>query len=94
MEEKKFNTLYSISYWDQDNWLRWKTLAIPTKQKSQWEILKVHLAGVAPIKKEEQGDFVWDTNRGDYTMKYRYNLLQKHHRQHDWNLWKTAWKTE
>jgi len=48
----KFNTLYSISDWDQNNWVRWKTLATPPRPKSKWETLKVHLAGAMPINKK------------------------------------------
>lgn len=94
MEEQSFNTLYSISDWDQDNWVRWKKLAIPPRIKIKWEILKVHLAGAVPINIEEQDDFVWDPNGGDYTVKSRYNLPQKLHNQNDWSLWKAAWNLE
>lgn len=94
MEEKRINTLYSISEWDQENWLRWKTPTIPTRLKSQWEKLKTHFSGAAPINREEQDDFIWEPNGGEYTVKSGYNLLQEHQSQQDWSLWKAAWKTE
>lgn len=94
MEEQIFNTLYSILDWDQNNKVRWKNLATPPRLKSKWEILKVHLARVVPINIEEQDDFVWDPNGGDYIVKSGYNLLQKLHNQNDWSLWKAAWNSE
>ena len=94
MEEQSFNTLYSISDWDQNKQVRWKKLATPPRVKIKWEILKVHLARAAPVNKGEQDDFVWDPNGGDYTVKLRYNLLQKLHNQNDWSLRKVAWKSQ
>ena len=86
MEEQRFNTLYSILNWDQNNWVRCKKLATPPRLKSKWKILKFHLAGVAPINKEKHYDSFWDQNGGDYTVKSGYNLLQKRHNQNDWSL--------
>jgi len=94
MEERRINTLYSISQWDQDNWLGWKIPTIPKRLKSQWEKLKSHLSGAAPINREDQDDFVWDPNGGEYMVKSMYNLLQEHQNQQDWSLWKATWKTE
>lgn len=78
MEEKNLNTLYSISEWDQNTWIRWRVLALPPRLKSQWEALKIRLVGVVPINKDDQDEFVWDPNGGNYTLKLGYNYLQNH----------------
>ena len=75
MEEKNLNTLYSISQWDQNIWLKWKMPTIPQRLKRQWEALKILLAGVAPINKQEQDEYFWGTIGGNYTVKSGYNHL-------------------
>ena len=83
MEERRINALYSISEWDHNNWLEWKIPTIPKNLKGQWEKLKSHLTGVAPINREEHDDFVWDPNGREYTVKSWYNVLQEKQNQQD-----------
>lgn len=94
MAERGLNSLHSISAWDQNIWLEWKIPLIPSNLKGQWEKLKLQLAGAAPIKNEEEDDFVWDSSGGDYIVKTGYKILQDQQNQQEWSLWKVIWKTE
>lgn len=94
MEEKHLNTLYSISEWEQNTWIKWRVSVLPPRLKSQWEDLKILLVGAAPINKEDQDGFVWDLSEENYTSKSGYNYLQNYNNHNDWNLWKATWKNE
>lgn len=65
-----------------------------SKNVIKWEKLKSHLSGEALINREDQDDFVWDPNGGEYTVKSWHNILQGQKNQQHWSLWKVTWKTE
>lgn len=88
MVERGLDFSYSISAWDQNNWLEWKIPLIPKHLKGQWEKLKLHLTGATPISSEEEDEFMWDPSGGDYIVKTRYKVLQDQQNQQEWSLWK------
>lgn len=69
MAERGFNTLHSVSAWDQQPWHEWKIPTIPLNLKGHWEKLKHDLKGAVPINIEEEDNYVWDPNGGRYTAK-------------------------
>lgn len=61
MKGKGFNTLHSISLWNQKEWQEWK---IPANFEGKWNKIRQHLKGVAPIHYDEENNYLWDPSNG------------------------------
>ena len=94
MRGKGFNTLHSISLWNQKEWKEWKRPAIRANMEGQWNKLKQHLKGASPIHRDEEDNYLWDPSNGQYTVKTGYKILQDQTNQQEWEPWKIAWKSE
>eukprot|EP00253_Pinus_taeda_P015965 PITA_15965 len=94
METKNLNSLYDISTWEHNSWKDWKSLSPPTNLRDLWAELKISLSGSAPVNKSTEDRFVWDPNRGKYTVKEGYKLLQNAIVTNNWALHKVVWKSE
>jgi len=94
MKGKGFNTLHSISLWNQKEWQEWKIPAIPANLDGQWNKIRQHLKGSTPIHFDEEYNYLCDPINGQYTVKNGYKILQDQTNQQDWDAWKIAWKSE
>jgi len=77
LKENGYNTIHSISLWNQKQWQEWKIPAIPVNLEGQWKKIKQHLKGAAPTHYDEEDNYLWDPNNGQYTVKSGYNILQE-----------------
>jgi len=93
MKDKGFNTLHSISLWNQKEWQDWKRLAISTDLEGKWSKIRQLLKGLMPIHFDEEDAYFWDLSGGHYTVRSRYKILQEQPNQQDWDSWKIAWKS-
>lgn len=94
MEDRKITTLYDISAWNQNRWSEWKELHLPQDLKDLWLNLKSSLSGLAPINKEKDDRYIWDTCGGSFSVKEGYKSLQNINPTANWNLHTAIWKSE
>lgn len=69
MKGKGFNTLHSISLWNQKEQQDWKISAIPADLEGKWSKIRQLLKGAAPIHHDEEDDYLWDPSNGHYTVR-------------------------
>eukprot|EP00253_Pinus_taeda_P022784 PITA_22784 len=94
MEDRRITTLYDISSWNQNRWRDWKQLHLPQDLKELWHNLKTSLSGLAPINKEKEDRYIWDTCGGPFSVREGYKSLQNRNPTATWNLHTATWKTE
>eukprot|EP00253_Pinus_taeda_P016021 PITA_16021 len=94
MEQANQRTLFDISQWNQNEWKGWKSLALPPNLEKSWADLKVSLSGFAPTSRTIEDKFIWDPNRGAYTVKDGYKTLQNSSSANNWPLHKVVWRIE
>jgi len=75
MKDKGFNTLHSISLWDQKEWQDWKILAILIDLEGQWSKIRQLLKEAALIHFDEEDAYLWDPSGGHYTVRTGYKIL-------------------
>ena len=69
---KGFNTLHTISSWNQKEW---KIPAIPANLEGQWNQIRKLLKGATPIHYDEEDNYLWDPSNGQYIVKTGYKIL-------------------
>eukprot|EP00253_Pinus_taeda_P017923 PITA_17923 len=94
MEDRNITTLYDISSWNQNKWSEWKELHLPQDLQDLWLNLKSSLSGLAPINKEKEDRYIWDTCGGSFSVKEGYKSLQNINPTANWNLHRATWKSE
>ena len=58
MKGKGYNTLHSISLWNQKEWQDWKISAVPADLEGQWIKIRELLKGAAPIHHDEEDEYL------------------------------------
>eukprot|EP00253_Pinus_taeda_P035074 PITA_35074 len=94
MEDRRITTLYDISSWNKNRWRDWKELQLPQDLKELWHNLKSSLSGLAPINKEKEDIYIWDTCGGPFSVREAYKSLQNRNLIANWNLHTATWKSE
>eukprot|EP00253_Pinus_taeda_P009881 PITA_09881 len=94
MEDRRIITLYDISSWNHNRWRDWKELQLPQDLKESWHNLKSSLSGIAPVNKEKEDTYIWDSRGGSFSVREGYKSLQNRNPTANWNLHTTTWKSE
>eukprot|EP00253_Pinus_taeda_P008659 PITA_08659 len=94
MEDRRIITLYDISSWNQNIWRVWKELQLPQDLKESWYNLKSSLSGIAPVNKEKEDTYIWDSCGGSFSVREGYKSLQNRNPTANWNLHTATWKSE
>eukprot|EP00253_Pinus_taeda_P022245 PITA_22245 len=94
MEDRRLITLHDISSWNQNRWRDWKELQLPQNLKESWYNLKSSLSGKAPLNKEKEDTYIWDSCGGSFSVREGYKSLQNINPTANWNLHTATWKSE
>eukprot|EP00253_Pinus_taeda_P010548 PITA_10548 len=94
MEARRLHTLFDISSWNHDKWKDWKELHLPQDLEDLWHKLKTTLSGAAPVNREAEDSYIWDSCGGSFSVKEGYKSLQNSLPSPNWNLHSATWKSE